>query len=155
MRKFILFLGLTLLASSYIFAQPEMKLDDEWIQKIRSEKIAFLTTELQLTPEEAQSFWPIYNEFEKARFEIHMQKRHMEHNTMENLAGLNDDELKNISVEFVGLFQKEADLMKTYNTKFFKTLPAKKVVLFYDVENNFRSHMLKEYRKNQKETENK
>ena len=34
----------------------------DWKQKMMSEKIAFLTVELNLTPEEAQAFWPVYNQ---------------------------------------------------------------------------------------------
>jgi hypothetical protein len=147
MKKIILFLGLALFASGHLFAQPEMKFDDDWMQKIRSEKVAFLTTELQLTPGEAQKFWPVYNEFENKRFEIHMNRRHMERETMNNLEGLSDDKLKGISLEFINLFQREADLMKEYNQKFLTVLPTQKVVKFYDVENDFRSHMLKEYHK--------
>ncbi|MGQ7870828.1 hypothetical protein [Sunxiuqinia sp. sy24] len=149
MKKLILFLGVLLLTTSYLAAQPEIKRNDDWMQKIRAEKIAFLTTKLELTPDEAQKFWPVYNEFEEKRFDIHMQRRHMERQTMDELEGLNENELKKISNDFIGLFQKEADLMKEYNDKFFKALPAKKVVKFYDMENDFRSHMLKEYRQKQ------
>ena len=35
---------------------------EDWKEKIQSEKIAFLTTEIGLTPEEAQAFWPVYNQ---------------------------------------------------------------------------------------------
>lgn len=155
MKKLILFLGLIITASGYLSAQPEMKLDDDWMQKIRAEKIAFLTTKLSLTPEEAQNFWPVYNEFEEKRFAIHMERRHMEHKEMNEASNLKDAELKIISDNFVNLFQREADLMKEYNTKFFKVLPAKKVVMFYDVENDFRSHLLQEFRKKKRENENK
>lgn len=155
MKKLILFLGLTLIASCYLLAQHGMKQKDDWIQKIKSEKVAYLTTELQLSPEEAQNFWPVYNEFDKKRFEIHMQRRHMEHNTMEeeNIGDLNEQQLKKIATEFISLYQKEADLMKEYKEKFLTVLPAKKVVMFYDVENDFRSRMLKVY-KQRKEKEN-
>ena len=154
MKKLILFLGLTLLTVSYLFAQHGMKPDDDWIQKIKAEKVAFLTTKLQLTPEEAQNFWPVYNEFENKRFELHMQRREMEHKTMENTDDMSDDQLKDLSAKYINLFQKEADLMKEYNKKFFKVLPAEKVVMFYDVENDFRSHMLREYRKKRQENKN-
>jgi hypothetical protein len=151
MKKILIFIGIALLVSGHLFAQPEMKFNDDWMQKIRAEKVAFLTTELQLTPGEAQKFWPVYNEFENKRFEIHMKRRHMERETMNNLDGLDDEKLKNISFEFISLFQKEADLMKEYNQKFLTVLPTKKVVKFYDVENDFRSHMLKEYHKKRKQ----
>ena len=149
MKRLILFLGLTLIASVSLFGQPDMKLDDDWMEKIRAEKVAYLTTELKLTPEEAQQFWPVYNEFEKKRFEIHMERRKMEQTTMENVENQSEEQLRNVSSRFIAFFQKEADLMKEYNEKFFKVLPAQKVVKFYDVENDFRSHMLKEYRRKQ------
>src|SRR5690606_1178834 len=49
----------------------------DW-EKIKSLKVAFITEKLELTPKEAQSFWPIYNEhqskkegfFRIERFEI-------------------------------------------------------------------------------------
>lgn len=40
---------------------------DDWKKKMQSEKIAFLTTELDITPEEAQVFWPVYNQVEDER----------------------------------------------------------------------------------------
>lgn len=55
-------------------AQAQQKFDDGWKERVMSEKIAFLTLELNITPEEAQTFWPIYNKVEKeldqARFEV-------------------------------------------------------------------------------------
>ena len=45
------------------FAQDgKGKRDESWKEKMRSEKIAFLTNEISLTPEEAQLFWPVYNQ---------------------------------------------------------------------------------------------
>lgn len=153
MKKLILILAIFFTASGYLVAQPDMKHNDEWVKKIRAEKVAFLTTKLELTPEEAQTFWPVYNEFEEKRFKIHMQRRYMERNTMNELEGLSEKELQKIAKDFIDLFQQEADLMKEYNQKFFNALPTKKVVMFYDMENDFRSHMLKEYRKKKREAD--
>lgn len=41
--------------------------DNEWKEKIMSEKIAFLTLEMNITPEEAQVFWPVYNQVEQQK----------------------------------------------------------------------------------------
>ena len=49
------------------FGQP--KPDGDWKEKIQAEKIAFLTAELNLTPQEAQTFWPIYNQINKEKDE--------------------------------------------------------------------------------------
>lgn len=42
---------------------------DGWRERIRTEKIGFLTSEIGLTPDEAKSFWPVYETVEKAREE--------------------------------------------------------------------------------------
>lgn len=49
------------------FAQP--KQNDGWKSRMKSEMVAFITTELNLSPEEAQSFWPVYNQAAEKRFE--------------------------------------------------------------------------------------
>jgi hypothetical protein len=42
---------------------------EEWKQKMMSEKIAFLTSEMGITPEEGQVFWPVYNQLDKEKDE--------------------------------------------------------------------------------------
>ena len=39
--------------------------DGKMQERIRTQKIAFITQRLDLSPEEAQKFWPIYNAFEE------------------------------------------------------------------------------------------
>ena len=51
---------LILLVSFSGFAQRGGEIQE----KIKAQKIAFITDKLELTSEEAQQFWPIYNEFE-------------------------------------------------------------------------------------------
>ncbi len=57
-----------------VTAQAQPKFDEGWKERVQSEKIAFLTMELNITPEEAQAFWPVYNKVEKeldmSRFEV-------------------------------------------------------------------------------------
>ena len=55
--------------SAQVFAQnnnPNMgDFAKQWQERLESEKIAFLTNEMSLTPKEAQAFWPIYNQAQK------------------------------------------------------------------------------------------
>ena len=39
------------------------------MEKYRTEKVSFLSTRLDLTPAEAEKFWPIYNQMDKERWE--------------------------------------------------------------------------------------
>ena len=51
-------------ASAFAQGQAGRQQGNDWMARMRSEKIAFLTSEIGLTPEEAQAFWPIYNKAE-------------------------------------------------------------------------------------------
>lgn len=73
MKLFLSFL-LAITTTITSFAnQPEKvvdssnKQDEGWRERIRSEQIAFLTSEIGLTPTEAEKFWPIYNQIEKEK----------------------------------------------------------------------------------------
>jgi hypothetical protein len=58
MNKFIAIVLFLLSFSS--FAQGGEKLRE----RIKAQKIAFITEQLNLTPDEATKFWPVYNQFE-------------------------------------------------------------------------------------------
>ena len=55
------FIAFALMLVAATGAQAQGKLDPSWKEKLMSEKVAFLTMELDLTPEEAQALWPVYN----------------------------------------------------------------------------------------------
>ena len=42
----------------------------EMYERMKSAKIAFITDRLKLTPQEAEKFWPLYNEYEQQKNEI-------------------------------------------------------------------------------------
>ena len=44
--------------------------DGRMNERIKAQKVAFITDKLSLTAEEAQQFWPIYNAFEEKRESI-------------------------------------------------------------------------------------
>ena len=57
--------SIILLSSLTAFSQEVKKNLKMEKQKIEQRKIAFITQKLELTTEEAQEFWPIYNEMHK------------------------------------------------------------------------------------------
>lgn len=58
MKKYLLLLLTICLSTVFAQAQPE-----EIAMKVEAIQIAFLTKELKLTPDEAQKFWPVYNDY--------------------------------------------------------------------------------------------
>ena len=125
------------------------------IERLKVEKISFLATLLDLTPDEAQVFWPVYNEFDRKRFNIEMTKREIELKINRNSDSLSEEEQKKMCSDFVATFDEEARLMKEYNERFMEVLPVQKVVRFYQAERKFRSFMLQELRRRQQNRDEK
>jgi len=124
-------------------------------EKIKVEKIAFITEELSLTPAEAEKFWPTYNEFEKKKFEIMGQRHELEKKLKEeDLQKLSDAECVEISKKLASFFTADAKLTNEYNDKFLKILPPKKVVLLYLTEGKFRGNLLRNYRDKERKENN-
>jgi len=122
----------------------------EMFEKIKTEKISFFTSNLDLTPAEAQTFWHVYNEFEKKKFEIQRQIHDFERMPDEKFASLPESEIEKLTNNYIESFEREANLRKEYHKQFMKLLPKKKVLMMYRTENEFRSHLIREYRKDQK-----
>lgn len=150
MKKFILISILSIFAYSLLSAQERRGPSPEMFEKIKAEKISFFTSKLDLTPAEAQAFWPVYNEFEKKKLEIQRQVHDFERMPDEEYAKLTESEIEKMTNNYIELFEQEAMLRKEYHKQFQKILPKKKVLLMYRTENEFRSHLIREYRKNQK-----
>ncbi|HKJ77882.1 MAG TPA: hypothetical protein VKA10_00050 [Prolixibacteraceae bacterium] len=119
--------------------------EDRW-DKIKAEKVAFFTEELDLTPDEAQKFWPVYNEMEDKRWEAQKSRRELEKQIRDAQETMSEKEIKELTRQFAGSLQQESDLYVKYNEKFLDVLPSYKVLKLYKAENEFRMHMIKKWR---------
>lgn len=150
MKKLFLISMLSIFTVSVLVAQERRGPSPEILEKIKTEKISFFTSKLDLTPVEAQAFWPVYNEFEKKRFELQRQIHQFERMPDETITNLSETEIEKMTNNYIDSFEKEALLLKEYNKQFQKILPKKKVLMLYRTENEFRSHLIREYKKGQK-----
>lgn len=123
---------------------PPSPRDPQRREKMESMKIAFLTKKLDLTPDEAQKFWPVYNEFQKKRDELRKKKHEETKDAKENLDSLSDKQIEAIVDGEMAFRQKNLDLEKEYHSKFKSVLPIKKVAKLYHAEDMFAHHLLEE-----------
>jgi len=147
MKKLYTVIILTIFYFTGLNAQERRGGGPEMFEKIKAEKISFFTSKLDLKPTEAQAFWPVYNEFEKKRFDIKRQIHEFERMSDEDFVKLSDSEIEKLTNNYIGSFEKEALLLKDYNKQFLKILPKKKVLMMYRTENEFRSHLIREYKR--------
>ncbi len=115
-------------------------------EQLNAQRVAFITEKLQLTPEEAQAFWPVYNEYRRKKNELEQTKNQLIRNYAVNRKTLSDEEIEKIADRYVQLEQKQADLLVTYHAKFKKVLPIKKVLMLYRVERQFTTYLLQQIR---------
>lgn len=128
---------------------PQQGNDDKkprrW-NEIMSQKVAFVTQQLQLTPEEAEKFWPIYNaaseEVWKASKKTLRAIAALVNSTKDD-ATQSEEEIKKLVANLDNCKMNE---IKTFNklfTEISKVLPLKKAAKIYGIEEQFRQHLIK------------
>jgi Spy/CpxP family protein refolding chaperone len=137
-KRILIPLLFTLLVSTSItFAQGGGR--QEKRENIEAMKIAFITQKLDLTPEEAQQFWPVYNQYSDKTKELRKKRRQGNREArQQNFDELSDKEVEQLVNDDIVNRQKELDLQKEYNEKFKAILPIKKVAKLYAAEEQFK-----------------
>ncbi len=129
-----------LMLSTSLFAQSK----SERYEQIETIKVAFITKKLDLSSEEAQKFWPIYNNYQKELMLL-MKKRREER--LRTDIEPNDKINLDLSYE-----SKMLDLKKKYKKLYSKAIPAEKILLLYQAEREFREHLIKQLNHRRKPT---
>ncbi|MFH0893596.1 MAG: hypothetical protein V2A54_04080 [Bacteroidota bacterium] len=112
-------------------------------EKIEAQKVAFITSQLDMTPKESQDFWPVYNQFKAEREVIMKSKKANGPNAKTPIDQLSDKELEKLADNELIYEQQLLDLKKKYHSEFKKVLPMKKLVKFYQSEKQFNKELLK------------
>ena len=114
-----------------------------WRERVRAEKVAFLTEQIDLTESEAQVFWPIYNQIQKEQREsfevVHKAYEAMEKGVNEGKTG---KEMEKLVEAYVDAKDKNEGIETKYLNKLMKALPAEKVARYYVAEEKFRHQQI-------------
>lgn len=118
-------------------------------EKVKSLEILYISRELDLTPEEAQKFWPVYKKYTQ---EVDLLISERRKRAKEMKSQPRTDKLANDALDKeLGFEKRMLDIKTKYKEEFLKVLPAKKVSNLYRAEREFRTMMirqLKERREN-------
>jgi len=137
MKNFIAIL--TVFLSLHLFAQPPQQLPPR--EKVEALKIGFITKRLNLTPEEAKNFWPVYNKFQDELEKVRKQRREA-FRPDETFEGMSDAEIEKLVDAEIAQRQAELDIFKKYHPQFKQVLPIRKVALLYKTEEDFKRKLL-------------
>ena len=117
-------------------------------EKIKSLKVAYITTELSLSTDEATKFWPVFNTFEAKQQEIRSQKTKSFINRMsdEDLDKMTDKDASSLLSQLEStedeLFQNRKKLIANLKS----ILPAIKILKLKRAEDNFAKKLLQQYK---------
>jgi hypothetical protein len=128
--------------SGMLKAQDRARNREDKKERIEAMKIGFLTKRLELTPDEAKGFWPVYNQMTKELETIRKNRRSDRQDAKEEFENLTDKEVEKLVDNEIVFRQHELDIMKKYHEQFKKVLPIKKVALLYRSEEEFKRYLI-------------
>lgn len=126
----------------FMFSQ---NISEEKRKKIDIQKIAYITKSLDLSSEEAQVFWPVYNNFsDEMKTILERRKKVFTKAKKKRKSGssLTEKELGNIIDERLKIEQEILDLKVKYNKEFQKIISNKQIFVLYHAEEDFKKELL-------------
>jgi Spy/CpxP family protein refolding chaperone len=135
--KFIAGVGVLFftLLSQVIMAQGQ-----EAMRKIESARIALITKRLDLTPEQAEKFWPVYNEYtgkrQNLREEYLNARRSINGNT------ISEEESRMLLEKSLLLKEKQLELDKTYSGRLTGVITSTQLLKLRKAEEDFRKMLM-------------
>jgi hypothetical protein len=107
-------------------------------EKIEALRVAFITEQLDLTTDESQKFWPLYNEYQDK-----LKAARREFKALPT-SFANDKEAQEYLDAELLFKQRELSLYKEYFDKFKKILPVKKVAQLRKAEEDFKKELVRQ-----------
>ena len=137
MKKIIL-TTIIIMSCSNLFAQK--------FEKVKALKTAFITDRLDLSSDEAEKFWPVYNQYEKELHQLQVVERMTILDQIAEKGGVS----KMTEKESADLLQKILDLNEKINLKeknkylaLKKVISSQKILKLIKVEESFKRELFK------------
>ena len=142
-KIFLLFLFTT----SFSYSQGNLFKDKK--EQIRSLKIGYITTELDLSSDEATKFWPLFNAFETKQQEIRQQKlkNFLARLDKDVIDKMSEKEAQNLLIQLESTEEDLFQLRKKFVANLKLVLPAVKILKLKKAEEQFSKKLLQEYRR--------
>ena len=123
-------------------------------EQIMSQKVAYFTEKMELTPEEAQVFWPVYNSGWKALHEARRNTNIALGKMHEAIHGENrktSEEIKELTEAYFQACKNEIQVQQDNLDRLYKVLSAEKAAMTIILEENFRIMLIRQLRSMEKD----
>ena len=127
-----------------------------WAQRPKGEeiealKIAFFTKKLDLSPDEAKVFWPIYNDMQEEQNTIRKERyqKMISFRKVTEIDNLTDAQIQSLITSEFDFRQLDLNLEKKYFYKFKAVLPIKTIGKYYRAQEAFKRELLNRFKDKQ------
>ncbi|MEQ6120220.1 hypothetical protein [Reichenbachiella sp. MALMAid0571] len=144
----ILFSALLMLGSIVGYGQS-----GDALKKLEAAKIGLITERLGLTPEQAQKFWPIYQEYAQKQKTI--QSDFMEIRKNYDRTSASDEETREMLKKGQAIKQTKLNLEKEYSDKMLNVIDTKQLMSLREAEGDFRKMLLRKLEQRQSQQQNR
>jgi len=148
MKRYTLLLVLCLTLTG-LYAQPPCNNDarrQRW-EEMKAKRAAFYTERIGLTAEEAQLFWPVYNELQAKKEKLHQSMTAQFRNAKRDANGRKIINYSKATDDMINLRVQETTLEKIYHAKFKRILSPEKLFRYYGAEREWANKLLKDIEK--------
>ncbi len=121
--------------------------------KIEAARIALITERLNLTPDQAEKFWPIYKEYTNKRRDINQQFRSQVGNVDPN--SVSDEEAKKLVQMQLEKKQQELNLEKQYSERILNVISTRQMVSLRKAEQDFKILLMEKIKQRQQMQRNR
>lgn len=111
-------------------------------ERIKALKTAFITQEMKMSNKVAQKFWPVYNEYETRRRELHEE----EDNKLKDPDCVTEEEAERMLAEYLDIERQEYVVKKELLKDLKEIFSAKEIVKLHKLEDEFHKKLIREYR---------
>ena len=136
---------LALLLTFIAMGQPRLNQKREQIKAL---KIAYITDELKLTPDEASKFWPLFNAYEEKQknFRKERIRSFMDQNGTSDIDKMTEKEAASILNDIENSEEDALQNRKKFVASLKPILPATKILKLKKAEEEFNKKLLKQFR---------
>ena len=116
-------------------------------QEIEAYKVAWLTQKLELSPDEAKIFWPIYNDWQKEQTALRKERFQnlISFRKTTEIDDLSDSQVQALITNEFNFKQRDLNIEKKYYNLLKSSLPIKVVGKYYRAQETFKKELLSRY----------
>ena len=125
--------------------------DNGWQERMKAERVAYLTAAMNLTPAEAEKFWPVYNSMEAER-RASFGKVMRAYKALSDgvAAGKTDKELEVLVNDYTTANKNSHSIEAKYTPQLVNVLSVSKVAKLFVAEEEFRRQQIGRWSSNKK-----